>query len=177
MWGSLGNNWKRWPDLLLLKTSPSSWSQFGHSFTWRQRGYLVTSQVLSHLRILSSWVVAARKKEELSGRGVYLHCHDSRWEGTYFEAGTLRRSAYSIHLLFHSPPPPPSPFQHFLLSTVPALQKRLLGTQDLWAAHPGRRTNFSISETPAAEAKKKPFRLWNSDPLRWMLLAAAKLPH
>lgn len=26
----------------------------------------------------------------------------------------------------------------------------------MWAAHSGERTNFSISETPAAKAKKKP---------------------
>ena len=29
-------------------------------------------------RTLSSWVVAAEKEEEPAGRGVYLHCHDSR---------------------------------------------------------------------------------------------------
>lgn len=59
-------------------------------------------------------------------------------------------------------PLPPSPrtspisFQSFLLNTVPTLQQRLLGAQYMWAAHSGERTNFSISETPAAKAKKKP---------------------
>lgn len=56
------------------------------------------------------------------------------------------------------PLPHPTPFQGFLLSTVPALHWRPLGVQDLCSAHTGGRTNFSISETPAAKAKKKPLR-------------------
>lgn len=71
------------------------------------------------------------------------HCFDQHTADICFPAPRLLR---------------PSPFQGFLLSAVPALQQRLLGAQDLWAAHTGGRIHFSISETPAAKAKKKALR-------------------
>ena len=103
--------------------------------------------------------MVAAQKEEPAGRGVYLHCPDSGWEGTCCGAGTLLWSACSMHLFLSTAslsPTSPISFQSFLLNTVPTLQQRLLGAQYMWAAHSGERTNFSISETPAAKAKKKP---------------------
>lgn len=65
-----------------------------------------------------------------------------------------------------SPSPTSSPHHHSRASCWVQflLCNRDLGAQDVWAVHPGGRTNFSISETPAAKAEKKHLRPWNSDP-------------
>lgn len=71
---------------------------------------------------------------------------------TYFEEETLLGQAHSMHPLLN---PPPS-FQGFLLSTVPSLPQGPPGAQVPGAAHTKGMTNFSISQTPAAQAKRNP---------------------
>lgn len=80
-----------------------------------------------------------------------------------------------MHLLLKSA----SSFQDFLLSTVPSLSQRPLGAQVLGAAHTRRMTNFSISQTPAAWAKRNPSgpEIVTSPPFQTNALTAAKWSH
>lgn len=98
-----------WEDVRRGNLSPCSWGppqvMGTQSYQEAERGSGDLPRTFPSLNP-NSWVVAAQKEEEPAGWGVYLRCHDSRWEGTYFGAGTLLWSAHSIHLFLCAALPP-----------------------------------------------------------------------